>query len=405
MPVFQSSTASTAGISLNSWEFLVISAVAVILSSLVGRGLIRHVALLALNLWVLATFLPSLASAIILALFLVTSYAIGLWRRRLGRQFSMTAQLCVVAGLWVFLFLVRDPNLLAPANPFHLLPVQIVGISYMTFRSISYLMEIEFIEHPSFLRFCVYVLFFPTLLAGPIERYKSFEGQLAAPSFAPDLVMPALHRIANGFIKKFVIADNLSVFGIFSFDKAADVSTPMLWVGALSQLALIYVDFSGYCDIVIGVASLMGFRIIENFNRPFSSTSIQEFWNRWHISLSTLVRDYIFSPINMIIIKRAKRKIQFALITIVYFFSMILIGLWHGVSWGFVAFGSIHGAALVGSQLLRKYRGARPPAVSLPTIYLQRFLVYSFVSITLILWLKSYSEWGRIYAKLLGFGP
>ena len=405
MPVFQSG-ASVAGASLNSWEFLLISVVAILACCLIKPPLARNVTLLLLNLYFFVSFTADLASIAVLFAFLLASYMIGLWRKRLGQQFTMSAQFAIITALWAFLFLARDPNLLAPANPFHYLPIRIIGISYMVFRCISYLMEVEFIERPSFLRFCLYVLFFPALLAGPIERYRNFEQQLAAPNFNPDIVMPALHRIANGLIKKFVLADNLAVFGIFSFDNAADVSTPMLWVGTLSQLGLIYLDFSGYCDIVIGVASLMGFRLIENFNRPFDSVTIQEFWNRWHISLSTLVRDYIFTPVNMVIIKQTRRSIQFPLITLVYFFSMILIGLWHGVTWGFVAFGTIHGGALVASQLSRKYFGVSASnAGGLPSIWVRRFLVYAFVSITLILWLKSYSEWGRIYGKLVGLDP
>lgn len=404
MPVFQSGT-GVGGASLNSWEFLLISVAAILACCLIKPQLARNIILLLLNLYFFVSFTADPASMAVLFAFLVVSYTIGLWRKRLGQRFAMSAQFAVITALWAFLFLARDPNLLASTNPFHYLPIRIIGISYMVFRCISYLMEVEFIERPSFLRFCLYVLFFPALLAGPIERYRNFEQQLAAPRFDPEMVMPALHRIANGLIKKFVLADNLAVFGIFSFDNAADVSTPMLWIGTLSQLGLIYLDFSGYCDIVIGVASLMGFRLIENFNRPFDSVTIQEFWNRWHISLSTLVRDYIFTPVNMVIIKQIPRSIQFPLITLVYFFSMILIGLWHGVTWGFVAFGTIHGGALVASQLRRKYFGASASSAGgLPSIWARRFLVYAFVSITLILWLKSYSEWGRIYGKLVGLG-
>jgi alginate O-acetyltransferase complex protein AlgI len=328
-------------------------------------------------------------------------YAIGLWRKRPGRKFTLGIQLAIIAALWVFLFMVRDENLFAPANPFYYMPVYIIGISYMTFRCISFLMEVEFIEKPSFARFCGYVLFFPGLIAGPIERYRNFEAQLAAPIYDDETVMPALHRIANGFIKKFVIADNLAAFGIFSFPDAADVSTPLLWIGALGQLWLIYMDFSGYCDIVIGLASLMGFRMIENFNHPFRSVTIQEFWNRWHISLSTLVKDYIFTPINMAIIKNTSREHQFALITLAYFFSMILIGLWHGTTWGFVAFGTLHGAALVAIQLTKKHQ--KPLArMAWYEVRVRQFLVYAFVSLSLIFWLKSANEWGPIYARMLG---
>ncbi|MGY3591307.1 alginate O-acetyltransferase complex protein AlgI [Bradyrhizobium sp. USDA 4341] len=404
--LFQSAAAVVSGPSLNSFEFLYISAAAIIICCAVNLQMARNAALLLLSFAFFISFGFDPASIIVLAGFLAVSYGIGLFRKQRGARFTMEAQLLVVALLWIFLFLARDPRLLGGANPFHYMPVHIIGISYMVFRCVSYLMEVEFIERPSFLRFCTYVLFFPALLAGPIERYRSFEQQLASPVFDSKAVIPALHRIANGMIKKFVIADNLSAFGIFSFDNATQMSGPMLWVGALAQLGLIYLDFSGYCDIVIGTASLMGFRLIENFNRPFDSTTIQEFWNRWHISLSTLVRDYVFTPLNFIVIKKAPRSIQFALISAVYFLSMILIALWHGVTWGFLAFGTVHGGALVASQLVRKYVGVKKgPVATGPSIYLRRFLVYAFVSTTLILWLKSYSEWGAIYGKMLGLYP
>jgi alginate O-acetyltransferase complex protein AlgI len=405
VPVFQASNNIASGLSLNSWEFLLIAAVAILASALISDLKVRNAALLALNIYMLLALLVSPTSLVVLAIFLVASYGIGRWRKIVGRQMTMLMQLGIVAGLWAFLFMVRDGRLFGAVNPFHYLPVQIIGISYMVFRSISFIMEVEFVERPNFLRYCNYVLFFPGLLAGPIERYRTFETQLARPLMDPATVMPALHRIADGFIKKFVIADNLAVFGVFSFDNATEVSTPLLWIGTLAQLGLIYLDFSGYCDIMIGIAALMGFRMIENFNRPFSATNIQDFWNRWHISLSTLVKDYIFTPINIVIIKNTRREVQFGLITIVYFFSMILIGLWHGMTWGFVAFGSVHGGALVASQFMKK---GRKPAQALTAWWsapLKRFGVYAFVSTSLILWLKSASEWGRIYGKLIGLGP
>jgi len=401
VPVYQSATTIATGLSLNSWEFLLIAALAIMLCAVIDHFRARYVALLALNIYVLTTFMTGVMSFVVLALFLLTVYVVGMGRKRRNTQFPLGVQLLVIGLFWVFLFLVRDGDLLALVNPFHYIPVYIIGISYMVFRCISFIMEVEFIENPSFARFCAYVLFFPGLLAGPIERYRNFEAQLATPVYDSAHVMPALHRIANGLIKKFVIADNLAVYGVFSFHDAADVSTPMLWVGTLGQLWLIYMDFSGYCDIVIGVAALMGFRMIENFNHPFRSVTIQEFWNRWHISLSTLVKDYIFTPINILIIKNIARKRQFLLITGVYFFSMILIGLWHGMTWGFVAFGTVHGAALVGIQLIKKKQ--KPvAAMAWYEIRARQFLVYAFVSTTLIFWMKSADEWAPIYAKLLG---
>ena len=113
------------------------------------------------------------------------------------------------------------------------------------------------------------------------------------------------------------------------------------------------------------------------------------------------MKDYIFTPINKLIILNVRRNLQFAFITFTYFFSMILIGLWHGTTWGFVAFGALHGAALICVQLTRKYHTPLS-TMAWYGIYMRRFLVYAFVSISLIFWMKSVSEWGRIYAKLLG---
>jgi alginate O-acetyltransferase complex protein AlgI len=267
-------------------------------------------------------------------------------------------------------------------------------------------MEVEFIEEPGLLRYCNYILFFPLILAGPIERYRRFETQMTQPQWNPDLVMPALHRIANGMIKKFVIADNLSVFGILAFDNPMDMSVPVLWLGVMSQLLLIYLDFSGYCDIVIGLAMLMGFRVVENFNRPFHSTNIQEFWERWHMSLSSLVKDYIFTPINVYVFKNVRRQYQFALVVASYFFSMVLIAMWHGTTVGFLVFGILHGGALALSQAYKKIFKASAAAGQGPnvaTVYAKRLMVYSFVSVSLTLWLTSASEWGGIFGRMLGF--
>jgi alginate O-acetyltransferase complex protein AlgI len=405
VPVFQSASLVGSGIALNSFTFFLLAIIATLACALIGHRQARSATLLALNLFVLLTFTATPLSLAVLAAFLVLSFRIGLWRKSKGRTFSLSAQLGLVAALWAVLFVLRDGLLigggLTADGAVLPSPVFIIGLSYMVFRSISFIMEVEFVEHPGFLRYAAYIMFFPTLLAGPIERYRTFDRQLLTPSYDPSQVLPALHRIANGLIKKFVIADNLAAFGVFNFSDPMSMSAPMLWVGALSQLGLIYLDFSGYCDIVIGVAALLGFRVVENFNKPFMSTSVQEFWSRWHISLSTLVKDYIFTPVNILIIKNVRRNLQFLLITVTYFMSMILIALWHGLSWGFVTFGAVHGATLVIHQMVPKRpASAGPQAVQL--LWTKRFLVYAFVSTSLILWVKTYAEWSAIFLKMLG---
>lgn len=391
---------------LASPTFLLVCLAAIVLARFSSGVLARDLSLALVNLFAIVLVATSTTALVVLAALLVIVYALGRLilvapARRAGAIIGVA-----VFVLWATLFLLKDPALLPAVNPFAGFPVAILGISYMTFRCISYLMEIGARPVGSPIRFMNYVLFFPAVTAGPIDRWRGFNDTVERP--AEVAVLPALHRIANGFIKKFVLADNLAGLGVPEVSGLmlqGQASVPLLWLAAILQLFLIYLDFSGYCDIVIGVSRLMGVRVMENFNRPFVSKNVQEFWDRWHISLSSLMKDYVFTPVTKVIFTRTQRSVQFPLVVVTYFFVMVLIALWHGTSSGFLLFGVAQGGALVAYQLWRKNRpkakkGAPAPHAALAVA--PAIGTYLFVSLSLSLWLSTNDSWARYWAAMFG---
>jgi alginate O-acetyltransferase complex protein AlgI len=385
---------------LNTWSFLAFTVAAILLVRLVPGALLRKTVMLLFSLGFAATYMTSLRALAIVGLVLVVIYALGHPRIRAVIGWSGRMSFGVITGLWAFLFLLKDPGLFPLLNPFSAAPVVIVGISYMVFRGISYLMESEGAPASSFLDFLNYMLFFPTILAGPIERFKDFTTAYAKPAGGADDVLPAMHRIANGYIKKFVIADNLTVFSIASNADLASTPVSLLWLAVLLQLFLIYLDFSGYCDIAIGIASLMGVKIRENFNRPFTAINIQEFWDRWHISMSSLMRDYIFTPICKFILTHAASAWHWPLIVAAYCFLMMLIALWHGTTTGFLVFGALHGAVLVAIQIRHRKRARGARTLTGFKRYLWMGITYIFVSFTMVLWMLPGHQWLAYYKAM-----
>jgi D-alanyl-lipoteichoic acid acyltransferase DltB (MBOAT superfamily) len=224
-----------------------------------------------------------------------------------------------------------------------------VGISFFTFQTMSYTMDIYFGKLKpirSFSDFVFFVSFFPQLVAGPIVRATWFIPQIRRHlDLNQDAIAKALVLIFAGLIKKGVIADYISINFV---DRVFD--NPALFSGVENLLAVygyglqIYCDFSGYSDIAIGLATLMGFELPLNFNAPYRSSSITEFWHRWHISLSTWLRDYLYIPLGGSRKGRVRTYINLML-------TMLLGGLWHGASWNFVFWGGLHGVALAVDKL------------------------------------------------------
>lgn len=223
------------------------------------------------------------------------------------------------------------------------------GFSYIAFRLIHVLIDYQHGRLPSLsLRdFALYVIFFPTLSAGPIDRVQRFvPDALTERAFEPRYLVTGGGRIAWGLFRKFVIADSLTYFALGpSILRAANTPRPLdLWLMLYMYAFYIFFDFAGYTDIAIGIGNLLGLTLPENFRSPYTRSNIAAFWNAWHITLSTWYRDYAFTPLSRMLLRAEWRPVVAAFVAQVG--TMILIGLWHGVSWNFAAWGAWHGVGL-----------------------------------------------------------
>jgi alginate O-acetyltransferase complex protein AlgI len=223
-----------------------------------------------------------------------------------------------------------------------------VGISFYTFKTMSYTIDVyrRHIEPcRSWWKYAMFVTYFPELVAGPIVRASVFLPQMTRslrPSWPRAYV--GLQLVALGFSKKLVVADRLAKFVDAVFAHPALYSTGTVWQAVIAYSLQIYCDFSGYSDIAIGISRIIGFDLPENFNMPYSSVSITEFWRRWHITLSQWLRDYLYIPLG----GNRKGKVRtYINLTI----TMLLGGLWHGANWTFVVWGAMHGLALAAHKL------------------------------------------------------
>lgn len=233
-----------------------------------------------------------------------------------------------------------------------------VGISFYTFQATGYTVDVYRKQTPAsrdVLQFFAFLTFFPQLVAGPIERSGQLLPQFACRRTAFDRAMAVdgMRQILWGLMKKMILADNCASVADYVFDNADTLSAPDLWLGALCFAFQIYGDFSGYSDIAIGTAKLFGIRLMKNFDRPYLATSIPDFWRRWHISLMTWFRDYVYIPLGGgHCSPLRKMRNTFAV--------FLLSGLWHGAAWTYISWGFYH--ALLFIPFLRKTNAASRPS-------------------------------------------
>lgn len=218
-----------------------------------------------------------------------------------------------------------------------------IGISFYTFQAMSYVFDVaRGTARParSLLDFAVYVSMFPQLVAGPIVRYATVAEELRERSTRFDDFAEGAQRFALGLVKKVVIADSVAPIADAAFSASGgDLTFATAWIGLLAYTIQIYFDFSGYSDMAIGLGRILGFRFPENFDRPYSSHSITEFWRRWHMSLSSWFRDYVYIPLGGNRLGAARTYVNLWLV-------FLITGLWHGAAWTFVAWGAFHGMLL-----------------------------------------------------------
>ncbi len=278
--------------------------------------------------------------------------------RRLWLSFAVFASLGVLIYFKYTNFFIRETTLFFNSLGFgirqsYLKIILPVGISFFTFQALSYTIDVfkgKMHVEKNIIDFLLFVSFFPTLIAGPISRATNLLDQFKSEQhFSSDRLIEGSQLIIRGLFKKVVIADRLAIYvnQIYSAPDAYGGST--LFLAALFFMFQIYCDFSGYSDIAIGSAYILGFRLVQNFNLPYLASSISEFWKRWHISLTSWFRDYVFLPVSFLIAGRIKgEKILFMktdmfIYIVASIITWFLTGLWHGASNTFVIWGLLQG--------------------------------------------------------------
>ena len=290
--------------------------------------------------WEHAWFLLPFAATTVIDYFVARGIERFPGRRRQLVTVSVVSNLGLLGVFKYFNFCVANVSTLLDSLHLHVpLPVLHVvlpaGISFYTFQSIGYVVDVSRGHIPacrSFRDYALFVAFFPQLVAGPIQRAGHLLAQIQRPrTLAPSLAADAIFLLVWGFFKKVVIADNVAVTAnkVFALQ---DPSFPILWTGVLAFCIQIYADFSAYTDIARGTARLLGFDLSQNFNHPYLADSPSDFWRRWHISLSTWIRDYIYIPLGGSRGGTARTMLN---LTIIF----LLTGLWHGASWNYVIWG------------------------------------------------------------------
>lgn len=229
-----------------------------------------------------------------------------------------------------------------------------IGISFFTFQAISYVIDVyrgngQVQKNP--MNVALYISFFPQLIAGPIVRYQTIAQQIENRKETVSLFSKGVCRFIIGLGKKMILANNFALVADVAFGATGQLSVLAAWGGALAYTFQIFYDFSGYSDMAIGLGSMFGFTFLENFNYPYISRTVSEFWRRWHISLGTFFRDYVYIPLGGSRVK-TKAHLVFNL-----FCVWFLTGVWHGANWTFITWGLLYFVLLTAEKLLGKDKG------------------------------------------------
>ena len=282
----------------------------------------------------------------------IAGLAIGLLQGR-GRKIVLTlGVLCDLGALGYFKYAGLLTRLLNTAAGKELIPVpQIalpIGISFFTFQAISYIVDVyrrETVASPSLINTALYISFFPQLIAGPIVKYRDISRQIVSRKVTAKKTAQGFRRFAYGLAKKVLIANVMGRCADAVFNASlSQIGPATAWVGALAYAMQIYYDFSGYSDMAIGLGRMFGFKFQKNFDYPYLSASVTEFWRRWHISLGSWFREYVYIPLG----GNRKGPMRTYINLLIVFF---LTGLWHGADLSFVLWGLYHGLFLILERL------------------------------------------------------
>ena len=401
----------------NSWEFLIFYPIVALLYFVLPKKL-KWPMLLIASYYFYAFYQAELLFLIVATTLIswISSRIIERTEKNGVRKLMLTVTLVVCLGV---LFLYKYFNFLAgsvvslvelfggEAPPVVLNLVLPVGISFYTFQTLSYVIDVyrgEVKTEPNFFFYALFVSFFPQLVAGPIERPNNLIPQLKeSHRWSNENAVKGAKHMLVGFFKKIVVADLISVY-VNSVYNNPEGATGLGVVIATALFAVqIYCDFSGYTDIAIGCARIMGIRLMKNFDHPYTATTIKEFWGRWHISLSTWFKDYLYFPLGG---SRCKKPRHLLNLMIVFAVS----GLWHGAAWTFVVWGALHGLYQVVGTLTIKKRNelisrTGLSASHLAVVWVRRVITFILVDFA---WLffraNSISDAGILIGKLFTGG-
>ena len=253
----------------------------------------------------------------------------------------------------------QDPGLASP------LDIRWLGFSYIAFRLIATLRDRQSGRLPdvTLQEYVIYLIFFPALSAGPIDRIERFIKDLrSTAAIQPDALTEGGRRFVLGLFKKFVLADLLALFALGPVNAAQIRTAGWMWISLYAYTLQIYLDFSGYTDIALGISRWLGFTLPENFRSPYLKPDLTQFWNSWHITLTMWFRAYFFNPLARAMRSAKKPPPAVWVILISQLTTMILIGLWHGITWNFFAWGAWHGLGLFINNRWSEWRKKRAPA-------------------------------------------
>ncbi len=390
---------------------------ALVIGLALGLGLLRY-----LNLpdWLGAHRPPPLGQ---IAVGIALIGLLALLAARLPRRFALGGLLALLLGLFIFLkypplsallsaglrLLTEQPTRLASA-----LDIRWLGFSYAAFRLIHTIRDRQAgrLHGVSLQEYLVYILFFPAYTAGPIDRLERFVKDLRAPleSLGADW-QKAAPRLLSGLARKFVLADALALIALSPALAVQTQEVGWLWLALIAYSLQIYLDFSGYTDLAIGLGLLAGIRLPENFNRPYLKPNLTQFWNNWHMTLTQWFRAYFFNPLTRWLKRRAPRLPQALVVFGLQSATMALIGLWHGIALNFVLWGLWHALGLFINNRWTEWVRPRLPDISaraglnrLVTM-LSTLLTFVYVSLGW-LWflLPDAGQAGRVLLALFGWG-
>ncbi len=352
----------------NSFQFLVFFPIVVFIYFLVPKKA-RHIWLLISSYYFYMSW--NAKYAILIGISTVITWICGLWIQKCAKKRGKQAVIAVgfLSNLGILFFfkyfdfalenlnrILQTAGIQAVKAPFSLLLP--VGISFYTFQALGYIVDVyrkEITPEKNLLKYALFVSFFPQLVAGPIERSGTLLKQIREVEtfhlFQYDRVISGSIQMIVGLFQKMVIADRLALFVDSVFENVHACGTVELVLGVFAFAFQLYCDFAGYSAVAVGAARVMGFELMENFNAPYLADSIQDFWHRWHISLSTWFRDYVYIPLG------GNRKGRFQKYRNLML-TFLVSGLWHGARWTYVVWGGLHGIYQIVGDILKPLKEA-----------------------------------------------